>query len=85
MSKHAILMYSTAACPFCMAARNLLHSKSVTWTEVSLDAEPDKRDEMISRTGRRTVPQIFIGETHIGGFDDLDALDQEGALDRMLP
>ncbi len=84
MTKHAIVMYSTASCPFCMAARNLLRSKEVIWTEVSLDAEPDKRAEMISRTGRRTVPQIFIGDEHIGGFDDLDALDQEGALDRLL-
>ncbi len=84
MKSHAIVMYSTASCPFCMAARNLLRSKNVIWTEVSLDAEPDKRAEMISRTGRRTVPQIFIGDEHIGGFDDLDALDQEGVLDRML-
>ena len=84
MSKHSIVMYSTASCPFCMAARNLLRSKNVSWTEVSLDAEPDKRAEMISRTGRRSVPQIFIGDTHVGGFDDLDALDQEGALDRLL-
>ena len=84
MSSHAIVMYSTTRCPFCTAARNLLSSKNVNWTEVSLDTEPDKRAEMISRTGRRTVPQIFIGDEHIGGFDDLDALDQEGALDRML-
>lgn len=84
MSKHAIVMYSTASCPYCMAARNLMRAKDVNWTEVSLDAEPDKRAEMISKTGRRTVPQIFIGDTHVGGFDDLDALDQEGALDRML-
>lgn len=80
----AIVMYSRAACPFCVAARNLLKSKQVQWTEVSLDAEPDKRAEMISRTGRKTVPQIFVGDFHVGGYDDLDALEQEGELDRLL-
>lgn len=83
MSK-PIVVYSRAACPYCVAARNLLKSKGVRWTEVSLDAEPDKRAEMIERSGRRTVPQIFIGDFHVGGFDDLDALDQEGELDRLL-
>lgn len=84
MTEKPIVIYSRAACPFCVAARNLLESKGATWTEVSLDAEPDKRAEMISRTGRRTVPQIFIGDTHVGGFDDLDALEQAGDLDRLL-
>ena len=84
MTEQSIVMYSRAACPFCVAARNLFESKGVSWTEVSLDAEPDKRAEMISRTGRRTVPQIFVGDFHVGGFDDLDALDQEGELDRLL-
>ncbi len=84
MTDKPIVMYSRAACPFCVAARNLLESKGETWTEVSLDAEPDKRAEMISRTGRRTVPQIFIGDTHVGGFDDLDALEQAGELDGLL-
>ncbi|NKI35934.1 glutaredoxin 3 [Wenzhouxiangella sp. XN79A] len=81
---HAIVMYCRAACPYCVAARNLFKRKNVRWTEVSLDAEPDKRAEMIERTGRRTVPQIFIGDHHVGGFDDLDALEQEGRLDRLL-
>jgi glutaredoxin 3 len=84
MTQPAIVMYATASCPFCGAARQLFHAKDLTWTEVSLDTEPDKRAEMISRTGRRTVPQIFIGDTHVGGFDDLAALDEEGALDRLL-
>lgn len=84
MSQPPIVMYSKATCPYCLAARQLLKSKGVTWTEVSLLSEPDKRAEMISRTGRHTVPQIFIGDTHVGGFDDLDALEQEGALDRLL-
>jgi len=84
MTEKSIVMYSRASCPFCVAARNLLKSKDVAWTEVSLDAEPDKRAEMISRTGRKTVPQIFIGDFHVGGFDDLDALEQAGDLDRLL-
>ena len=84
MNQKPVVMYSTASCPFCVAARNLLRSKDVTWTEVSLNAEPDKRAEMMARSGRSTVPQIFIGDTHVGGFDDLDALEQEGALDQLL-
>lgn len=84
MTEKSIVMYSRASCPFCVAARNMLRAKDVTWTEVSLDTEPDKRAEMISRTGRRTVPQIFIGDFHVGGFDDLNALEQGGDLDRIL-
>ena len=84
MNHPPIVMYSTSSCPYCVAARNLLRGRELTWTEVSLDVEPDKRAEMMSRTGRRTVPQIFIGDTHVGGFDDLNALDQEGSLDRLL-
>jgi glutaredoxin 3 len=79
-----VVMYATATCPFCTAARNLLRDKGVTWTEIAVDSDPGKRDEMIERSGQRSVPQIFIGDEHVGGFDDLDALDQEGALDRML-
>jgi glutaredoxin 3 len=84
MNHKPVIMYSTTSCPYCLAARNLLRSKNLTWTEVSVDIEPDKRAEMISRSGRRTVPQIFIGDTHVGGYDDLSALDQEDALDRLL-
>jgi len=84
MTEKPIVMYSRAACPFCVAARNVFKTRNVNWTEVSLDAEPDKRAEMISRTGRKTVPQIFIGDFHVGGFDDLDALAQAGDLDRLL-
>lgn len=84
MTEKSIVMYSRAACPFCVAARNIFRGKNLTWTEVSLDAEPDKRAEMISRTGRKTVPQIFIGDFHVGGFDDLNALEQAGDLDRIL-
>jgi len=84
MTEKSIVMYSRAACPFCVAARNMLRGKDLMWTEVSLDAEPDKRAEMISRSGRKTVPQIFIGDFHVGGFDDLNALEQAGDLDRIL-
>lgn len=84
MSEKPIVMYSRAACPFCVAARNMFQARNLTWTEVSLDTEPDKRAEMIARTGRKTVPQVFIGDFHVGGFDDLDALDQAGDLDRIL-
>jgi len=79
-----VVMYTKSTCPFCSAAGKLLRSKGVEWTEIELNAEPEKRDEMIERSGRRTVPQICVGDEHVGGFDDLDALDQEGALDRML-
>ncbi len=84
MTEKSILMYSRATCPYCVAARNMLKSKNARWVEVSLDAEPDKRAEMIARSGRRTVPQIFIGDFHVGGFDDLNALERAGELDRLL-
>lgn len=77
-------MYATKTCPFCVAARALLQSKGVGWDEILIDVEPAKRDEMMTRSGRRTVPQIFIGDQHIGGFDDLQALEQAGGLDPML-
>jgi glutaredoxin 3 len=77
-------MYVKGTCPFCVAAQRLLDSKGVSWTEVSLLSEPQRRDEMIERSGRRTVPQIFIGDHHVGGFDDLKALDRSGKLDALL-
>ncbi|RFF27850.1 glutaredoxin 3 [Wenzhouxiangella sp. 15181] len=77
-------MYTKSTCPFCRAAADLFRRKGVAWSEIDIGAEPERRDEMIERSGRRTVPQIFIGDDHVGGFDDLDALEQEGALDRML-
>jgi len=84
MSTPDVLMYLKSTCPFCTAAQRLLKSKGVRWQEVSLLSEPQRRDEMIERSGRRTVPQIFIGDTHVGGFDDLQALDEAGKLDLML-
>jgi len=84
MSAAEIVIYTKATCPYCQAAQRLLSAKGVSWTEISLLNEPHRRDEMIERSGRQTVPQIFIDDRHVGGFDDLNALDQEGALDRML-
>lgn len=81
----AVKMYSTGMCPYCTMAERLLTAKGVTVIEkVRVDLEPEKRAEMMERTGRRTVPQIYIGDTHVGGFDDLAALDHAGKLDALL-
>jgi len=80
-----ILMYCTAVCPYCVRAEQLLKTKGVTEIEkIRVDLEPKQREAMMARTGRRTVPQIYIGETHVGGFDDLAALDRAGGLDPLL-
>ncbi len=80
-----ITMYCTGVCPFCHRAEMLLKSKSVAEIEkIRVDLEPARRDEMLQRTGRRTVPQIYIGKIHVGGFDDLAALDRAGKLEPML-
>ena len=84
MNQAEIIMYSRVRCPYCVAARNLFEEKQLEWSEISIDAEPERRDEMIERSGRHTVPQVFIGEHHVGGFDDLSAADQSGELDRLL-
>ena len=80
-----VLMYSTAVCPYCIRAEQLLKHKGVEFIEkVRVDLEPERRQEMMEITGRRTVPQIFIGGTHVGGYDDLAALDHAGGLDPLL-
>ncbi|MBX6318716.1 glutaredoxin 3 [Pigmentiphaga sp.] len=80
-----VLMYSTGYCPYCMRAEMLLKQRGVEQIEkVRIDVEPERRSEMIERTGRRTVPQIYIGDTHVGGFDDLAALDRAGGLVPLL-
>ena len=80
-----VLMYSTAVCPYCVRAENLLRARGVTEIEkVRVDLDPERRTEMMEKTSRRTVPQIFIGDTHVGGCDDLIALDQAGKLVPML-
>jgi glutaredoxin 3 len=78
-------MYSTAVCPYCVRAEQLLRQRGVeSIDKIRIDADPALRDEMMSRTGRRTVPQIYIGDTHVGGFDDLAALDRAGGLVPLL-
>jgi glutaredoxin 3 len=79
-----IVMYATGWCPYCSAARDLLRSKGAAFEEIDVDAHPGARAEMMKRSGRRTVPQIFIGETHVGGCDDLMELDAAGGLDPLL-
>lgn len=83
MSK-PITMYSTAICPYCIQAKKLLAQKGLTFSEVAVDKEPEKRQEMMERSGRRTVPQIWVGDVHVGGFTDLWALEQAGGLDKLL-
>jgi glutaredoxin 3 len=83
MSK--VLMYSQQVCPYCERAERLLRARGVDQIEkIMIDRDPQQRMEMMSRTGRRTVPQIYIGETHVGGFDDLAALDRAGGLTPLL-
>ena len=80
-----VTMYTTAVCPYCIRAKQILKAKGVeAITEIRIDADPAARSAMMERTGRRTVPQIYIGDTHVGGFDDLYALDQAGKLTPML-
>jgi len=81
----AVTMYATAVCPYCQMAERLLRSKGVNVIDkVRVDLDPDRRREMVEKTGRRTVPQIWIGDRHVGGFDELAALDRAGALDPLL-
>lgn len=80
----AITMYTKAVCPYCERAKHLLARKGQTWTEIDVEADPERRAEMIERTGRRTVPQIFVGDHHVGGSDELYALEEKGELDTLL-
>jgi glutaredoxin 3 len=83
--KPQVLMYSTAVCPYCVRAEQLLRKKGVEAIEkVRIDLDDERREEMMARTGRRTVPQIYIGDTHVGGCDDLHDLDRAGKLDALL-
>ena len=85
MSQIRVLMYTTAICPYCVMAERLLRSKGVAEIEkIRVDLDPDLRQAMMEKTGRRTVPQIYIGSTHLGGFDDLSALNHSGILDALL-
>jgi len=83
MSK--VEMYTTGLCPYCYRAKKLLDTKGVAYTEIDIMFTPGMRDQMIKRSGgRRTVPQIFIGDTHVGGYDDMAAMEQAGKLDPLL-
>ena len=84
MSQPKVRMYATGWCPYCERARQLLQQKGIAFEEIDVDARPEARAEMRARSGRHTVPQIFIGETHVGGCDDLYELDARGGLDTLL-
>lgn len=79
-----VTMYTTATCPYCDLAKRLLAGKGIQANEIKVDAAPDQLRTMIDLTGRRSVPQIFIGATHVGGYDDLSALARSGQLDKLL-
>jgi len=80
-----VTMYTTGFCPYCKMAENLLRSKGIQDIErIRIDLEPEQRIEMMDKTGRRTVPQIYIGDKHVGGYDDLTQLDREGELTALL-
>jgi glutaredoxin 3 len=79
-----ILIYTTNICPYCVMAKRLLDKKGVSYTEINVEAQTGLREEMMRKTKRRTVPQIYIGDLHVGGFDDLYALEQQKKLDTLL-
>ncbi len=79
-----ILIYTTTICPYCIMAKRLLDKKGASYTEINVDAKPGLREEMMQKTKRRTVPQIYIGDFHVGGFDDLHALEQQKKLDSLI-
>ena len=82
---NAVTLYTSNWCPYCSRAKSVLERKGLTWTEINLEDEPERRSEMIARSGGlRSVPQIFIGDRHVGGFDELRELDLSGELDRLL-
>ena len=79
-----VTMYSTRFCPYCVRARSLLDDKNIDYADIPVDNQPQLRREMTQRSGRHTVPQIWIGEQHVGGFDDLAWLERQGRLDELL-
>lgn len=79
-----ITMYTTLVCPYCVAAKNFLKSKGLSWTEVRVDTDPAERERMVARANRTSVPQIFVGDVHVGGFDDMMALHREGRFEPLL-
>ena len=81
---NTVTLYTTDTCPYCRSAKSLLASKGIAMQEINIQREAGKLEEMLERSGRRSVPQIFVGDTHIGGFDDLAKLDRQGGLMSML-
>ena len=84
MTQPVITLYSTAICPYCVAAKNFLKSKGLQWQEVRIDTDPMQRERMQQRTRRTSVPQIFVGDTHVGGYDDMMALHRAGKFEPLL-
>lgn len=84
MTQPAVTLYTSAWCPYCHRARDLLVQKKVDFSEIDVEDDLKFREEMIARSNRRTVPQIFVGDKHVGGYDDLFELDRSGELDRLL-
>ena len=83
-AQNKVILYGNAMCPYCGAARMLLTKKAVEFENIDITLDPQKREEMQQRSGRRSVPQIFVGATHVGGFDELAALEMDGELDTLL-
>ena len=84
MSSAKVIIYGNASCPFCGAARMLLKKKAVEFEDISITGDAALLEEMQQKSGRRSVPQIFVGDHHVGGFDELDALNRSGELDKLL-
>ena len=84
MSNPPITIYSTAICPYCVAAKNFLKSKGLSWNEIRIDTNPAEREAMVAKARRTSVPQIFVGETHVGGYDDMMALHRAGRFEPLL-
>ncbi len=82
--KNHVLLYTSAICPYCVAAKNFLKSKGLDYAEIRVDTKPGAMEEMMQRTGRRSVPQIFINNQHLGGYDDMIALDRAGKFQPLL-
>ena len=83
-SPPVITLYSSAICPYCVMAKNFLKSKGLAWTEVRIDTDPVAREAMVAKARRTSVPQIFVGDVHVGGYDDMMALHRAGKLDALL-
>lgn len=83
-SQRPITLYTTAICPYCISAKHFLKSKGLSWTEVRIDTDPAERSRMVERAGRTSVPQIFVGDVHVGGFDDMMALHRAGRFEPLV-